>query len=509
MLFNSFEFIFVFLPVVFLGYVLLCQSRSTAFPLLWLVAASLFFYGFWNPSYLVLLVASLTINFFIGSALTRGPARSHRTKWLLILGIALNLGAIGYYKYANFFADSANSVFGTGFQLPEIVLPLAISFFTFQQITYLIDSWRGQTQEYSFLRYCLFVTFFPQLIAGPIVHHSEMMPQFDARRGLKFQTSDLSIGFTIFAFGLFKKVVIADNLALVATPVFAAGETGAQLHFFQSAAGIFAYTLQLYFDFSGYSDMAIGSARIFGIKLPLNFDAPYRALNIIDFWRRWHITLSRFLRDYLYIPLGGNRHGPARRYANLFITMLLGGLWHGAGWTFVFWGGLHGLYLVINHLWRALVKPIDRWWSRTIARLVTLLCVMFAWIFFRAESFSGALQVINGLGNLPFTLEAKLGPIAPILRSIGIQFSGPWISESNLTDMAWFVFWIAVLWLWPTTQQIMTRFEPTLDSLNRKEIDRTVRAWEPSLRWAGVVAATTVLALLNLHHVSEFLYFQF
>lgn len=509
MLFNSYEFIFVFLPGVYLGYLLTARLGVAGLPLIWLFGASLFFYGYWNPRYLIVLIISLTLNFAIGLFLARAPSHSKRTKPVLIFGIGLNLAAIGYFKYANFFSATANQVLGSDFHLPPIVLPLAISFFTFQQITYLVDSWRGQTREYSFLRYCLFVTFFPQLIAGPIVHHSEMMPQFREQRKIRFDVSDLSVGVTIFAFGLFKKVVIADNLALVATPVFSAAEAGEPLHFFQSARGIFAYSLQLYFDFSGYTDMAIGAARIFGIRLPLNFNAPYRALNIIDFWRRWHITLSRFLRDYVYIPLGGNRNGVARKHVNLLLTMLLGGLWHGAGWTFVFWGALHGIYLIANHLWLRFSRPINRWWSRAFSRVLTLGCVMFAWIFFRAESFSGAIRMIDGLGNLPYTLEAKLGAAAPVLATFGIKYSGPWISESDLTDIGWAVFWIGILWLWPTTQQIMAKFEPTLSSLDTTRLPNALHAWAPSFRWAAVVSVTSALALLNLNHVSEFLYFQF
>jgi len=379
MLFNSYQFIFLFLPVTLLVFFLIGNKGHHRIALSWLVGASLFFYAWWNPAYLGLLLFSLLFNYACGVALSNKSEQAQNSNRLLLFaGVAINLLLLGYYKYANFFIDNINAFSESNWHLNTIILPLAISFFTFQQVAYLVDAYRGETKEYNFLHYALFVTFFPQLIAGPIVHHKEMLPQFAKEETYRLNKQHLAIGLTIFIIGLFKKVVIADTFAGYATPIFLGAESGETLTFFQAWEGAIAYTLQLYFDFSGYSDMAIGLARMFGIKLPLNFNAPYQACNIIDFWRRWHITLSRFLRDYLYFSLGGNRKGEFRRYINLFLTMLLGGLWHGAGWTYIAWGGLHGSYLVINHIWQKIWrKPIDRWWSRGIARRNIVWCTHY------------------------------------------------------------------------------------------------------------------------------------
>jgi alginate O-acetyltransferase complex protein AlgI len=350
MLFNSYTFIFIFLPITLLVFFSIGGKGHHRIAIAWLVAASLFFYGWWNPAYLSLILGSILFNYAVGVALSNLQAQSsasHLTKKIILsFGILVNLFLLAYFKYANFFVDNLNSLSGSNFHLQTIILPLAISFFTFQQITYLVDAYKGETREYNFLHYCLFVTFFPQLIAGPIVHHREMLPQFVKNTIYKFNHQHLAIGLTIFFIGLFKKVVLADGVAVYATPVFEAAEQGVMLTFFEAWAGALAYTFQLYFDFSGYSDMAIGIARMFGIRLPLNFNSPYKSVNIIEFWRRWHITLSRFLRDYLYIPLGGNRKGKFRRYINLMITMLLGGLWH--GWLDICYVGSFAWFLFNN-----------------------------------------------------------------------------------------------------------------------------------------------------------------
>ena len=337
MLFNSYVFILAFLPIVALGYFRIQAYGKHEGALVFLALASLFFYAWWNPIYLPLLLASILINFFLGVRLCK-----NRSVILLSLGILFNLALLGYFKYANFLASNINQAFDTSIHPGHIILPLAISFFTFQQITYLVDSYNQLTKDYRFSHYTLFVTFFPQLIAGPIVHHHEMMPQFMQRKAWSPSMDNLAVGLTIFVLGLAKKVLIADKIAPYASAAFAASDHGTALTFFEAWKGALAYSFQLYFDFSGYSDMAIGLARIFGIILPLNFFSPYKANNIIDFWRRWHMTLSRFLRDYLYIPLGGNRKGTIRRYLNLFITMLLGGLWHGAVMGCAAWILSHG-----------------------------------------------------------------------------------------------------------------------------------------------------------------------
>ena len=517
MLFNSHIFLFLYLPLVLVVFFRL-GAYSHRWAAAWLGAASLFFYGYWNPAYVGLLVASILFNYGIGVALAREhDAGSRRRKNLVLAaGVGADLALLGYYKYANFFLDSANHLLSAGWSLQDIILPLGISFFTFTQIAFLVDTWAGKAREYNFIHYLLFVTYFPHLIAGPVLHHKEMMPQFDQPKTYRPTAENMAVGLTFLFAGMFKKVVIADSLALHATPVFHAAEAGEALTFFAAWKGTVAYTLQLYFDFSGYSDMAIGLSRMFGVKLPLNFDSPYRAVNIIDFWRRWHMTLSRFLRDYLYCPLGGNRKGTARRYVNLMATMLLGGLWHGAGWTFVVWGGLHGFYLVVNHAWQKLwSRPIDRWWSRAIARSITLLAVMVAWVFFRSESVSGAMHLLTAMTNLPGTLQGRIGPVEGWLGWLGVRFQGGYIAAEHYVDLAWLVFWVGFLWTLPNTQQWMARYTPTIGTPAERLAPPTFPKfwqrflWQPNAAWAVAAAGLAVVSILGMSRISEFLYFQF
>ena len=395
MLFNSYQFILGFVPITVIVYFLLNRADAR-WRLSWLLLASLVFYGWWNPVYVPLLVASILINYVIGSYLAQ--AKSYRRQ-VLIAGIGFNLTLIGFFKYAGFAVANLNLLPGVEIADPHLVLPLAISFFTFQQIAFLVDSYRGMVPKVSLLNYSVFVTFFPQLIAGPIVHHAEMMPQF-ATRKKAFDATRLATALSIFTIGLFKKTIIADNLAPTANVVFAKADAGAALSTPEAIFGPLSYTFQLYFDFSGYSDMAIGLGLLIGISLPINFMSPYQAESITDFWRCWHMTLSRFLKDYLYIPLGGNRKGKARRYINLMITMLLGGLWHGAGWTYVIWGGLHGALLLGHHLWQS-INARFAWFKipRVAAVAITFISVMICWIFFRAETVDGAMNIISSLVN--------------------------------------------------------------------------------------------------------------
>ena len=355
MLFNSYQFIFGFLPAVCISYFVVARFWGIRAGVLVLVVGSLFFYGWWNERYLWILLLSIGCNAGFAVALIRGEPKQRL--WILLVGLGFNLLLLGYFKYAAFVAQNVSALLGVDWHIAQQPLPLGISFFTFQKIAFLVDAYLGGVVSFDLLHYSLFVTFFPQLIAGPIVRHNEIMPQFETlpRRP---RASDFAIGGSIFAIGLFKKVCLADLSAMWVNPVFSAAASGAPIGFVEAWVAALAYSFQLYFDFSGYSDMAIGLARLFGIVLPINFYSPYKSVNIIDFWRRWHITLSRFLRDFLYIPLGGNRHGVARRYLNLAVTMLLGGLWHGAGWTFVLWGAFHGLMLAANHAWHFLRRRL-------------------------------------------------------------------------------------------------------------------------------------------------------
>jgi len=507
MLFNSYGFIFLFVPVVVCGYFLIHSLNRPRTALAWLVLCSLLFYGWWNPPYVLLLAASVLANYGVGLLLNSTARSPNSRKLALAAGVAGNLALLGYFKYANFFVGTLGGLVGADWTLGRIFLPLGISFFTFQQIAYLVDAYQGKVGRKDFLSYCLFVTFFPQLIAGPIVHHQEMLPQFARSGNLRPRPDNLSIGVTIFVIGLFKKVMLADSLAIYANAVFDGAASGTSPGFGEAWLGSFCYTFQLYFDFSGYSDMAIGLGRIFGIRLPLNFNSPYKANSIIDFWRRWHMTLSRFLRDYLYIPLGGNREGKTRRYINVFITMLLGGLWHGAGWTFVLWGALHGVFLMVNHAWRTVMRSLgvglDRrhWLSTATARTVTFLAVSLAWVLFRAESFPVAGRMLASMAGMN-----------------GLSVTGQLLEAANLDTLKagqWVLAMIVICGWAPNTQQLLARYRPALGYAARQGRIAFDGSSEPRIRWrptpaaALAVAIVAIVTIVSLTKVSEFIYWQF
>lgn len=486
MLFNSYAFIFIFLPIVFSAFFSFAKFRITKVATASLVLASLFFYAYWEVAYLPLLLLSILFNFQIGRQIERNLP-GNKARLIFIIGVTTDLLLLGYFKYANFFVDSLNTVFHTGWLIQHIALPLGISFFTFTQIAYLVDAYRGETKGYKLLTYSLFVTFFPHLIAGPILYHKDIIPQFHRLRNFVFSHKNTAMGLTLFTLGLFKKVVIADTLSPWAGSVF---NNPNDIGFVEAWIGVLSYTFQIYFDFSGYSDMAIGLGYMLNITLPINFNSPYKATSIIDFWRRWHMTLSFFLRHYLYIPLGGNRYGAARQMINILITMLLGGLWHGAGWTFVIWGGLHGTYLVVNHLWRRLNIPLPD----ILAWGITFFSVTIGWVFFRANNVYDGLKIIKimaGLENKTLSnpygdrintlIEGKMS----ITTGIFYMFN----TERGKSLIAVVVLLLCVTLL-PNTQQVMQRFKPS--------------------RWLGIMAG--VLALYTISYmdaISEFLYFQF
>lgn len=499
MLFNSYGFIFIYLPIVLLGFFWLArvgENLSAA----WLACASLFFYGYWNPNYVLLLLLSIISNYAFGLWIARTDLiiknRRLNKKQVLIGAITANLLLLAYYKYANFFVDSINGVADVNWQIAEIILPLGISFFTFTQIAFLVDTYQGKVKEFNFIHYTLFVTYFPHLIAGPVLHHKEMMPQFALTSTYRFKYENMVVGCAIFFIGLFKKVVLADGLSMFVGPVFNAPGIGVHLTFIEAWGGALCYTLQLYFDFSGYSDMAIGLSRMFGVVLPLNFHSPYKSVNIIEFWRRWHMTLSRFLRDYLYFALGGNRKGTSRRYINLMATMLLGGLWHGAGWTFVIWGGLHGVFLSLNHAWHALRRRLGQDPEQPLSKpahlmsvLFTFLVVSFAWVFFRADDLHHAMTIVQAmLGQNGFDLHAANSLVSHTTRN-------------------YLLIAMSIVWLAPNTQQIMQNFRPALDTPIRMTVTRLV--WKPSYKWALIHAFAAMIGLMSLSELSEFIYFQF
>lgn len=533
MLFNSYVFIFVFLPITVLGYYAFRHYLDQRPALAWLLLCSLVFYGAWDWRYVILISCSILLNFYCGFALSRAHDRAtvSSNKMILAAGILVNLAALGYYKYLNFFVDNLNLLADSDFFVAKILLPIGISFFTFQQIAFLVDCYRGQAKDYSFINYAVFVTFFPQLIAGPIVHHKEMMPQFNAGTADRDLSSHVACGIVIFSFGLFKKIAIADEMAKMASPVFAAADGGGTVTFLDAWFGTLGYSFQIYFDFSGYSDMAIGLALLFGVRLPINFSSPYKATSIIEFWQSWHITLSRFLRDYVYIPLGGNRNGKLQRYRNLLLTMVIGGVWHGAGWNFMIWGGFHGSILAINHLWRSLKGPGAQ--SRThslistwAARLATFTLVALAWIFFRAETTSGALEILKGALGLNGISMDPAGWIStlPGIDRLGIRLEGDIVF--SLIGLAQIIGCFLVVWCLPNLYQLLSgrgalsalalRFGLIGSAGLSRDIEDKTRGGQifyPLFSPRGLSALPIALffyyTILQLNNPSEFIYFQF
>jgi len=451
MLFNSFGFLFLFLPLALAGYQLL-RRHGVA----WLGVCSLFFYAWWDWRFLPLLLLSICFNYAAGRLICSLTGRPRNLA--LLLSLAGNLVVLTWFKYAAF-------LFGIS---PGLPLPIGISFFSFTQIAFLVDCWRGAAREARFAPYLLFVSYFPHLVAGPVLHHAEMMPQFCNGRSLR--PEDLARGLTIFAIGLGKKVLVAGNLAPLANPIFAGGIAP---QFADAWLGALAYSMQLYFDFSGYSDMAIGLSGLFGVRLPENFASPYQARNISEFWRRWHMTLSRFLRDYLYIPLGGNRNGEWRRWRNLMLTMVLGGAWHGAGWSFIVWGALHGVFLVVHQRYGG-GKPA--WWTSPL----TFTAVLLAWVPFRAPDLGSALHIWAGMAGLH-----GLG-LPHALGGPGLQ----WISGGGTGMPVLFMASLAA-WFAPNTRELIERH------------------WGGTLRNAGAVAALLLACVFSMNSPTEFLYFQF
>jgi alginate O-acetyltransferase complex protein AlgI len=478
MLFNSYQFIFLFLPIALAGYFVLGRFGNLA-PVIWLALASLVFYSVSNWQFVLLLLGSIAFNYLIGLLLISGRLQSRLRFAVLSIGVAGDLLVLGTFKYAGFLAANLNAIFSTGFTV-NILLPVGISFYTFTQIAFLVDAYRGKVAHYALPHYALFVIYFPHLIAGPILHHRDMIPQFEAVESKRPNPHLILCGLIIFGVGLFKKTGLADGIQPLVSLAFGPAAPS----FDQAWIGALAYTFQLYFDFSGYSDMAIGISLMFGIFLPLNFNSPYKAHNIIDFWRCWHMTLSQFLRDYLYIPLGGNQHGRIVRYVNLMITMLLGGLWHGAAWTFVAWGALHGVYLCINHAWANYGPAIAPRFERPasiVAFILTFLSVVIAWVFFRADSMASALYVLSKMAD---PTEITLG-------------------RAEMAYSVFIMIYAAIAWFAPNTQAIMG-----YDHKNRT-VGENLKAWQRRPVFIYVTATMLAFGILGISQHSEFIYFRF
>jgi alginate O-acetyltransferase complex protein AlgI len=543
MLFNSYEFVFGFLPVTLAAFFLLGRvSRNLA--LGWLVVASLFFYAWWRPLNVLIIAPSILVNFVLARSLVVLSADKSRTglaRAVLILGIVFNVCFLGYFKYANFLTTVLNDATGTQFVLTQIVLPLGISFITFQKIAFLIDVHARRVQSFTLREYCLFVLFFPQLVAGPIVHFREMMPQFQ-RVTCRFDMQNMSVGLTLFAMGLFKKAVLADGVAAHVTPIYDLAASGGHVSLLSAWIAALGFTLQLYFDFSGYSDMALGLGRFVGVKLPPNFDSPLKATSIIDFWLRWHMTLTRFLTAYLYNPLVlsltrrrfakglsgvGGRSSTPGAFLQLIagpslLTMFVSGFWHGAGYLFILWGLLHGTYLTINHAWRAVVTR--RWTNKhSYARIMnpvgfvmTFLGVVFGMVLFRSPTVATAKDVLEGmLGLNGLTLPTKIyehvGPLVNALHPIiSVTPAG------ELRDLADPVAWVAgllmIALLMPNSLQLLARYEPALGIKERPDdlgwMGRLLR-WSPTIPWAVATSVLAAIAVVWIGGKSEFLYWQF
>jgi alginate O-acetyltransferase complex protein AlgI len=486
-LFSSPEFVLIFLPASVATFFMLRAADRPKLAKWSLYAFSLFFYAYWDFRFVPLLVGSTLFNFSVGSALLQGFASGNRRKSLLVGGIAANLSLLGFFKYTNFFVENVNEITGLSVGLVSVVLPLGISFFTFQQIAFLVDAHRGQARTSGLLDYGVFVSFFPQLIAGPIVHHREMMPQFERSGTQGPRIDNIAKGAFIFAIGFWKKVVVADTVAAWVDQGFA---NAPNLNFMEAWVTALSYTFQIYFDFSGYADMAIGAALMFNIALPINFYSPYKATSIRDFWRRWHISLSNFLRDYLYIPLGGN-DGVTRAWLNLLATFLLGGLWHGAGWTFIAWGALHGFGMVLHRMWERWAFPLPK----VIAWAVTFLFVVATWVFFRADSVGDAMEILRAMAGLKgVILPPQLQSVLPWLTGYGIEFEVYWFTEIEWTSARYAFVVLPILLL------LTIAFRNSIQLLE---------SFEFRLRDGLILAMGLSMAFALVNREAEFIYYQF
>ncbi|WP_300363796.1 MBOAT family protein [Fusobacterium sp.] len=470
MLFNSYEFIFLFLPITLIIYFLLNKYEKYNLAKGWLVLASLYFYSYFHKSYLLLILSSIVVNYFIGDRLSI-VIEPIRRRLLLVLGLVFNIGVLGYFKYYDFFIENINYIFKTNIPMLHILLPLGISFFTFQQLSFVVDSYYKKNLRYDFLSYSLFVTFFPQLIAGPIVLPTEMLPQFENLENKKINWENMNRGLYIFSIGLAKKVIMADTLAYFANTGF---NTNSMLSFIEAWVTSLSYTLQLYFDFSGYCDMAIGIGLMFNIVLPINFNSPYKSTNIQEFWKKWHMTLGRFLTNYLYIPLGGNRKGEKRTLLNLLVVFLVSGIWHGAGWNFIIWGMLHGVCILIHRVWKNSGRKLNKF----VGWFITMNLVNIFWVFFRAKDLPRAIKIIKEM----FWFNLSSNQIFEIFR----------VGDISKYRNARVMFIVTLL--------IVFFSKNSIEKLSKFKLRESYR-----IEIIGYILVSVIL----LRQISEFLYFNF
>ena len=487
MLFNSYEFLFLFFPIALLGYFALGRREDSNAANLWLVAASLFFYSYWNVRYLPLLLASIAFNYACSGVILRYRKRADKRtgrKGAFIFGLVMNAGLLGFYKYTDFFLENVNFIAGTHFNLLHIILPLGISFFTITQMVYLVDCYEGVAKDHNLVNYTLFVSFFPHLLAGPILYHKPMMKQFANPETKTVQWENIARGFTLFIIGLAKKVLLADTFMTYVSPGF---NDPAGLTFVDAWITALSYMFQLYFDFSGYSDMAVGLARMMNIEIPVNFNSPYRAKGLIDFWQRWHMSLTTVITNYLYTPIFRSCRNLTFRNAMwaTFLAMFIAGIWHGAGWTFIVFGTMHGVGLVVNHVWKHYHLPMNIF----LGRAVTLLWVMVAFVFFRADSIHDAWLIMMAMCD-PSQLILPTGGIVEkyfvFLKDSGVIFSG----DAMFMGLKYILVGSLCVAFLPSSNRIVERMKPTLI-------------------WAFVVAAVGFVSMIRMGSYSEFLYFQF
>ena len=495
MSFNSYSFIFIFLPVALLGFYLTNKMKGRRWCMVWLIGVSLFFYGLWNWVLVLLIIGSVLLNYIFGIFINRNRVNERNLKKILYLGIACNLSLLIIFKYYGVYKNLNLQAFESVFEL-DLIVPVAVSFFTFQQIIYLVEVSRGNLSGIKFLNYFLYVTFFPQLINGPIIRPNEFFPQLREKNIPGIKVDRFAAGLTLISCGLFKKVVLADGIARYSNSAFDAVAQGAVLNLAEAWSGVLSFTMQIYFDLSGYSDIAIGVACLFGFRFPFNFESPYKASSLIDFWHRWHMTLSRFFRDYLYIPLGGNRDGSLKRAGNILIIMLIGGIWHGTGTTFIVWGSLHGGLLVINHFWRQLQSSLGYSFQRKnfiyeiSGCVITFITVAVLWVLFRAQNLDVAVSIIQSLFGFH--------------TSPGAGFNNIKISEDRL----WFL--ILIVWFVPNTKEIMSKYFKS-ENLGEMQHDYVVGGrwchWCPNTWWAAFTSILFILSLLELTQSERFIYF--
>lgn len=483
MLFNSYEFILLFLPIALIGYFALGKTKKSELANVWLVLISLFFYSYWNIKYLPLLILSIAVNYIVSGKIiaARQTKLNKRAKSYFLVGTLFNIGLLGFYKYTDFLLENLNYL-GADFNLLHIVLPLGISFFTITQMVYLVDTYEGIVKKRNLIDYALFVSFFPHLLAGPILYHKSMVKQFEDETLRRVNWENMARGSSLFIIGLAKKVLIADSLAPYVGTSFGAP---AELTFFEAWAAAICYMLQLFFDFSGYSDMAVGVAQMLNIKIPYNFNRPFHAYGIVDFWNRWHMSLTWAITNYLYTPMvmACKKITFAKSMIITFVAMFIAGVWHGAGWTFVIFGSLHGIGLVVNHIWKK--KHLPMW--KPLGHFLTLMLALVAFVFFRADSVADALTIIYAMfGGAPIVFPEKIAVFMNHYLGIIVpQLPHNWAAPKKFMLLAT----LMVIFL-PSSQQIATTFRP-----------RT--------RYAVALAVLMVVSLFSLTKVSEFLYFQF